>query len=407
MRQDSDARTVSGSYSVDFMDGLPHLDPTARYSRQDRFDTLRRHLGMDVAYVGEFTADTRIVRWTSPEGLDSLRVGRRDPVEETLCHAVLTGKVPAYTNDARKLGDVHRLTAVPGLSVGSYISVPIVLPGGELFGAFTGLSSEPSASLNKRDLALAQEAAAVAGRRVWRRRETDAESTRFLADVSELIEKKAVDLAWQPIVTADDGLPFGAEALARFPSFPEHGPGQLLMRARRSAPHLTLDHLVLERILDAVGSRSPDRICFVNVWPDLLLDTSFLEVLTRAPRKIVVELVEDEANVEAHVLRAAAERLKSIGHAVALDDIGAGMSNLTRLVEVRPDYLKLDRSIVSGLDRDAGRRSLVEAFVQFSGIVGGTVVAEGVERQEEWAVLQSLGVPLAQGFLFGRPQVGE
>ncbi len=145
----------------------------------------------------------------------------------------------------------------------------------------------------------------------------------------------------------------------------------------------------------------------MNVWPDLLLDTSFLEVLTRAPRKIVVELVEDEANVEAHVLRAAAERLKSIGHAVALDDIGAGMSNLTRLVEVRPDYLKLDRSLVSGLDRDAGRRSLVEAFVHFSGIVGGTVVAEGVERQEEWAVLQSLGVPLAQGFLFGRPQVGE
>ena len=95
--------------------------------------------------------------------------------------------------------------------------------------------------------------------------------------------------------------------------------------------------------------------------------------------------------------------LRARGARLAVDDMGAGYSGLRQITSVRPGYLKLDRSLISGIDGDDERAALVGALAGYSSKVGSLLVAEGVETEEELAVVRALGVPLVQGFYFSRP----
>ena len=102
-------------------------------------------------------------------------------------------------------------------------------------------------------------------------------------------------------------------------------------------------------------------------------------------------------------LHTAIAPLRERGVRLAVDDMGAGYSGLRQITTVQPSYLKLDRSLVSGIDRDGDRAALVKALVGYAEHVGSLLVAEGIEHAEELAALIELGVPLAQGFYLGRP----
>ena len=95
--------------------------------------------------------------------------------------------------------------------------------------------------------------------------------------------------------------------------------------------------------------------------------------------------------------------LRARGARLAVDDVGAGYSGLRQLTTVHPSYLKLDRSLVSGIDHDAERAALVGALVGYADRVGSLLVAEGIENEAELLTLRELGAPLAQGFYLGRP----
>jgi len=95
--------------------------------------------------------------------------------------------------------------------------------------------------------------------------------------------------------------------------------------------------------------------------------------------------------------------LQERGARLAVDDMGAGYSGLRQITTVHPSYLKLDRSLISGIDHDRDRAALVGALVGYSNQVGCLVVAEGIEHSAELRVLGELGVPLAQGYYTGRP----
>ena len=92
-----------------------------------------------------------------------------------------------------------------------------------------------------------------------------------------------------------------------------------------------------------------------------------------------------------------------VGARFAIDNAGTGQTGLRQLLEVRPEVLKLDRGIVDGIDKDEAKEALVEMIELFSRRIGAVVLAEGVETTEEANCLRSLGIPLAQGYLFGRP----
>jgi EAL domain-containing protein (putative c-di-GMP-specific phosphodiesterase class I) len=112
--------------------------------------------------------------------------------------------------------------------------------------------------------------------------------------------------------------------------------------------------------------------------------------------------VEDYA-----ALTAVLEPLRARGMRLAIDDVGAGFSSLRHIVVTAPDVIKMDRSIISGLDRDPVLSKLVSSLVDFAHGCDVRVVAEGVETAAEHAVLRALDVDLGQGWLFGRPGPAE
>jgi EAL domain-containing protein (putative c-di-GMP-specific phosphodiesterase class I) len=109
-------------------------------------------------------------------------------------------------------------------------------------------------------------------------------------------------------------------------------------------------------------------------------------------------LVHNEAQLDA-VLAPLRER----GAEMAVDDMGAGYSGLNQIMAVHPRYLKLDRSLITGIDTDRERSAMVAALASYAERVGSLLVAEGMETEAELLTLIELGVPLAQGFYLGRP----
>ena len=153
----------------------------------------------------------------------------------------------------------------------------------------------------------------------------------------------------------------------------------------------------------APASRPHGRLLFVNVAPDALGHPGLEKLAEQLPSRLVIELTEQDAVQD---IRRIQERLRpwiARGALVAVDDAGAGFTSLEYVAEIRPDFLKLCRGMVTGVDLDASRQAVLRATVAFAREVGARVVAEGVERPEELEVLRAAEVDFGQGWLFGRP----
>lgn len=194
---------------------------------------------------------------------------------------------------------------------------------------------------------------------------------------------------------------------------------EALMRGPRGTPYetpplafamaATLD--ILERLdcrcIEIASRLACDGLLFLNAHPRTIVasDVFWAAVgnFARSPESVVFEVVEHSPARQDDLLRALLE-LRALGFKVAVDDLGEGAAGLRRLVEFAPDYAKIDRFFIDGIDRDRKRRAVVAGLVGMSGELGTRIIAEGVEREEEQAVLMDLGVTLAQGWLFGRPR---
>jgi EAL domain-containing protein (putative c-di-GMP-specific phosphodiesterase class I) len=137
----------------------------------------------------------------------------------------------------------------------------------------------------------------------------------------------------------------------------------------------------------------------------VLLDPLTLAMLNELENLdgLIVEITEEALVQSDTQLRTAIAPLRARGAQLAVDDMGAGYSGLRQITTVHPRYLKLDRSLIGGIDRDQDRAALVGALVGYSKQVGSLLVAEGIEHAAELRLLRELGVPLAQGFYTGRP----
>ena len=120
----------------------------------------------------------------------------------------------------------------------------------------------------------------------------------------------------------------------------------------------------------------------------------------------MVELTEHHAIEDYFALARALDDLRAHGIRVAIDDVGSGFSSFRHVTRVNPEILKLDRSLVCGIDDDPVRQSLAAAIVAFAADVGAVVVSEGIESESELACLRELAVGLGQGFFLGRPSSG-
>jgi EAL domain-containing protein (putative c-di-GMP-specific phosphodiesterase class I) len=223
-----------------------------------------------------------------------------------------------------------------------------------------------------------------------------------------LTEPELVRPVFQPIVDLERGVACGYEMLARFVSPIRAAPPAWLEQAARRGVEEELEAVLVELGLDAL-SWVPDN-CFlsINVSPQALASDQLTRLLAARTslEGVVIEVTEQAVVEDYDRLEYVLRSLRAAGAAIAVDDAGAGYASLRHIVALRPQFVKLDRSLVADLDRDEAKLAVIESLVTFSSRIDAWIVAEGVERADEMTALQGLRVPLAQGFWLGMPAPG-
>src|SRR6266480_561654 len=220
-----------------------------------------------------------------------------------------------------------------------------------------------------------------------------------------LADPALVRPAFQPIVDLERGVAIGYEMLAGFDAGIDAPPPAWLAEADRRGLSSRLEATLVESGLAALDWVPDNCFLTINVSPLALGSKELAAVLAsrESLEGVVIEVTEqavvDDYSHFEYVLRS----LRAAGAAIAVDDAGAGYASLQHIVALRPQFVKLDSSLVGGLDRDEAKLAVIEALGTFSSRIDAWMVAEGVERPEEVATLQRLRVPLGQGFWLGRP----
>ncbi|MHB8219574.1 MAG: sensor domain-containing phosphodiesterase [Acidimicrobiales bacterium] len=223
--------------------------------------------------------------------------------------------------------------------------------------------------------------------------------------IESLVERRAIEMYYQPIVGLLDHKVYGVEVLARIWEEPYRPPDYWFALAESAGLGLEMEMLAVELAVASMGSLAPHLRMSVNVGPDTMLSPQLHAAVTGAvdPERIVVELTEHVGVVDYAALVSAQELLGRSGVTVAVDDAGTGISSLSHILRLHPDYIKLDRDLITGIGHDPARHALVESMVAFAAGIGSLLIAEGIETQDELDVLTSLGVAMGQGYLLGMP----
>lgn len=209
----------------------------------------------------------------------------------------------------------------------------------------------------------------------------------------------------QPVVELTTGAVAGYELLSRFAGPWRTSPDVWFAAANRWGSNARLQALVLQKAAAARADLPPGTFLTVNVDPHLLADDVVADALLQHAdlSRLVLELTEHTRVDEGGRAMAALARVRAAGALVAMDDAGTGYAGLQLLLELRPDIVKLDRTLVTGLDTDPVKRTLVQVFGDLVGRMDAWILAEGVETRAELESVIGLGVPLAQGWALARP----
>ncbi len=229
------------------------------------------------------------------------------------------------------------------------------------------------------------------------------------------LDVEALLTYFQPIINLKSGGVVGHEALVRGWT----ATGEVVPPATLFTTAAALDlRVALERAARGTAIRSfaadqgaGDPMLFLNFssWllDEQMLEPGLIEETCRTvgldPRQVAIEIVEATVR-DLDAIRLFAERNRNAGFVITLDDFGTEHSNLQRVPLVRPDVIKIDRSIVNGVADDVYQHSALRSVVYLARVVGALALAEGVERYEDLMLCAQEGVDLAQGFLVGRPQ---
>jgi EAL domain-containing protein (putative c-di-GMP-specific phosphodiesterase class I) len=224
------------------------------------------------------------------------------------------------------------------------------------------------------------------------------------ATVQDIVDGRRFHLVYQPIVHLDTGEAAGVEALCRFD---DGAPTEHRFRALEehglAAP---LDLAIIESALADLPDL-PDGYLALNLSASTVCDLrmqSLLESSGVDGQRLVIEITEHARIPDYRRASVVIEALRGRGIRLAVDDAGAGWASFRHILSLRPDIIKMDRSLTRGVDVDPARRALAMALAIFAGEVGATVVAEGVETDGEVRALRLAGIHRGQGFGLAMPQ---
>jgi PAS domain S-box-containing protein len=236
----------------------------------------------------------------------------------------------------------------------------------------------------------------------------EAATTRSRARIREIISGQRLLTAFQPIHDLVAGRVLGVEALSRFVSDDGVGADYWFGEATAVGLGTELEFAALETALKAAEELPPSLYVALNVSPDTCLDPRLPQVLDDSHvslDRIVLELTERLPVEEYSLLTAALEPLRQRGLRIAVDDAGSGFASMRHILHLRPDIIKLDRSLIAGIRDNTGQHALGAAMVEFAKQINATLVAEGIETPAELSAVTGLGMTAGQGYLLGRPSI--
>ena len=232
-------------------------------------------------------------------------------------------------------------------------------------------------------------------------------------ELRHILEHRQLSALFQPIVHLRRAEVWGHEGLIRGPSdSPLHAPASLFRAAAMLGASETLESLCVRTVVQSYAAADNGSHLFLNLSPDFLsalgperLMGEFIPMLPEAMRRrLVLELTEQSRLTDFAELREYALMLRRAGLAIAMDDLGEGFSGLRLWSELRPDYVKIDKHFIQGINLDSVKQGFVRSVAQMAREAGCELIAEGIETEAEFLTVQSLGIVLGQGYFFARPQ---
>lgn len=240
----------------------------------------------------------------------------------------------------------------------------------------------------------------------------DLQSIKLRDDFKEILDKKNLQMFYQPIVSLKTGRSLGWEALTRGPQDSHfHSPGVLFPFAEEVNLLYNLEKVTRELAITQVEDFSPDYLLFLNINPRTINDPEFIRGETKklldlkglTPQNIVFEITERNSINDFNTFKRTLEHYRSQGYLIAVDDAGAGYSSLQSIAEIHPDFIKMDMSLIQGISNNPVKKSLLETFVTFAQKINCEIIAEGIETAEELMTLAAMGIHYGQGFYLARP----
>jgi EAL domain-containing protein (putative c-di-GMP-specific phosphodiesterase class I)/GGDEF domain-containing protein len=231
-------------------------------------------------------------------------------------------------------------------------------------------------------------------------------------DIRNIIAEERVKILVQPIVSLKGSGLEGYEILTRGPEGTiYYHPEQLFGMAKDANLLLSLELLVFRKAVEEVKRKQIRCPVFINITAYSLQRKEFYfgikEILDSHPdiscKQFIFELIEREAIKDLKRFKERIHAFRELGFRFAVDDAGAGYSNLMVISELLPEIIKIDRSVITGIDQYIVKESMLHALLYIAKRINAKVVAEGIERREELELLLKYRVDLGQGFFFAHP----
>ena len=236
---------------------------------------------------------------------------------------------------------------------------------------------------------------------------------RLMEEFRRIVEVPKLTAVYMPIVDLRSSRVLGWESLARGPVESRfHSPSVLFDFAEEVGALFHLERACREQAIRGVGALHREQKLFLNIHPHTVGDPNFTSGETRRllaecaldPENIVFEITERHPIRDFTLFFRTLEHYRAQGYQVAIDDVGAGYSGLWTLGQIRPDFIKVDMSLVRGVDANPVNRALLETLVSFADKIGSSVIAEGIETETELSSLMDMGVHFGQGFFLAKPE---
>lgn len=238
------------------------------------------------------------------------------------------------------------------------------------------------------------------------------QTVHLLGEFNDLLEKKNFHILYQPIVSLQTGEILGWEALTRGPKDSAFfSPDVIFNFAEEVGLLYPLEKICRELAINNFGQFNENQRLFLNIHPHTVNDPHFVKGETRkllgesklSTNNVVFEITERQSIHDFGQFNKTLSHYRGQGYQVAVDDAGAGFSSLQTIAEIRPDYIKIDASLVRDIPTNRVKQALLETFVTFAEKISCRIIAEGIETDKELATLCSIGVHYGQGYFLARP----